>query len=114
MIQLAYLQYMHQNIINHINSKQVQYNRTDHHTKSHTHEHKDIRWKPNVGENHLLQVISIFFLIRKSFYNIFVLVQSYTSRQASTCRDLQPSLVLQSFLEGSYNPHSSCTSRSIY
>ena len=36
----------------------------------HTHEHHDIRWKPNAGENHLLQVVSIFFLIRKSFYNI--------------------------------------------
>ena len=48
---------MHQNIINHINSKQVQYNRTDHYT----HEHHDIRRKPNVGENHLLQFVSFFF-----------------------------------------------------
>ena len=30
--------------------------------KSHTHEHQDIRWKPNVGENHLLQVVSIFYM----------------------------------------------------
>jgi hypothetical protein len=30
-------------------------------TQSHTHEHHDIRWKPNVGENHLLQFVSFFF-----------------------------------------------------
>src|SRR3984957_11201674 len=64
----------------------------------------DIRWKPNVGENHLLQYVSIFFQIRTSFYNGLVLVQSFTSTQAATCRKLQLSLVSQSLLEGSYNP----------
>ena len=59
-----------------------------------THEDRDFRWKPNVGENHLLQVISIFFLIRKSFYNIC------TGAVLYQC--------------GSYNPLCSCTSRSIY
>ena len=57
-----------------------------------------------MGENHLLQYVSIFFQIRKSFYNGFVLVQSFTSTQAATCRELQLSLVFQSLLEGSYNP----------
>ena len=64
----------------------------------------DIRWKPNVGENHLLQYVSIFFQIRNPFYNGLVLVQSFTSTQAATCRELQLSLVFQSLLEGSYNP----------
>jgi hypothetical protein len=31
-------------------------------------------------------------------------VQSFTSTQAATCRELQLSLVFQSLLEGSYNP----------
>ena len=44
------------------------------------------------------------FKIRNFFLQFFVLVQSYTSTQASTCRRLQPSLVLQLLLEGSYNP----------
>ncbi|MCY6525155.1 hypothetical protein, partial [Actinobacillus pleuropneumoniae] len=65
---------------------------------------QDVRWKPNAGENHLLQYVSIFFQIRNSFYNDFVLVQSFTSTQAATCRELQLSLVFQSLLEGSYNP----------
>jgi len=39
----------------------------------------DIRWKPNVGENNLLQYVSIFFQLENSFYNDFVLVQSFTS-----------------------------------
>src|ERR1700759_4799536 len=67
----------------------------------------DIRWKPNVGENHLLQYVSIFFQIRNSFYNGLVLVQSFTSTQAATCRELQLSLIFQSLLEGSYNPPTS-------
>jgi len=57
-----------------------------------------------VGENHLLQYVSIFFKIRNSFYNDFVLVQSFTSTQAATCRELQLSLVFQSLLVRSYNP----------
>ena len=28
---------------------------------------QDVRWKPNVGENHLLQYVSIFFQFRNSF-----------------------------------------------
>ena len=35
---------------------------------------QDIRWKPNVGENHLLQYVSIFFQLETSFSNDFVLV----------------------------------------
>jgi hypothetical protein len=42
-------------------------------------------------------------IIKKTFYNN-VLVQAHTSTQASTCRRLQPSLVYQPFLEGSFNP----------
>ena len=42
-------------------------------------------------------------LIRNFFLHFFVLVQSYTSTQASTCKRLQPSLILQLLLEGSYN-----------
>src|ERR1700733_8823074 len=61
-----------------------------------------IRWKPNVGENHLLQYVSIFFQL-ETFFTI-VLVQSFTSTQAATCRELQLSLVFQFLLEGSYNP----------
>ena len=59
-----------------------------------------------MGENHLLQYVSIFFQIRNFFYNGFVLVQSFTSTQAATCKELQLSLslVFQSLLEGSYNP----------
>jgi len=34
-----------------------------------------------------------------------------TKQQATTCRELKPSLAFQLLLEGSYNPLSSCTSR---
>ncbi len=64
----------------------------------------DIRWKPNVGENHLLQYVSIFFQIRNSFYNGLVLVQSFTSTQAATCRELQLSLVFQLSWKGATTP----------
>ena len=47
--------------------------------------------------------LSSIIIIKKMFYNI-VLVQTHTSTQASTCRRLQPSLVYQPFLEGSFNP----------
>ena len=60
-----------------------------------------------MGENHLLQYVSIFFQIRNFFYNDFVLVQSFTSTQAATCKELQLSLSLlfsSLLLEGSYNP----------
>ena len=67
-------------------------------------------WKPNVGENHLLEFIFIFLYLETSFYNVSVLVQSFTSTQVATCRELQPSLVLQLFLEGCYKPLSSYTS----
>ena len=39
-----------------------------------------------------------------------MLVQTYTSMQAPTYRKLQPSLVYQPLLEGSYNPLLSFTS----
>ena len=47
--------------------------------------------------------LCLLLIIRKYVYN-FLLVQTYTSTQASTYRRLQPSLVLQLLLEGSYNP----------
>jgi hypothetical protein len=51
----------------------------------------------------LLLSLSSMITIKKTFYNN-VLVQTHTSTQASTCRRLQPSLVYQPFLEGSFNP----------
>ena len=50
------------------------------------------------------------FFILCSLIIISVLVQSYTSTQAASCRRLQPSLILQLLLERSYNPLSSYTS----
>ena len=57
--------------------------------------------------------LCLLLILRKIVYNI-VLAQTHTSTQASTCRRLQPSLILQTLLEGSYSPLFSCTSRSIY
>jgi len=57
-----------------------------------------------VGENHLLLSSMSSFNNKKILFTIFVLVQSYTSTQASTYRRLQPSLVFELLLEGSYNP----------
>jgi len=55
-------------------------------------------WKPPAA-------ICLYLLsIRNFFCNDFVWVQSFTSTQAATCRELQLSLVFQSLLEGSYNP----------
>ena len=51
------------------------------------------------------------FIIKKTSYN-HVLVQTQTSTQAPTCRRLQPSLVYQPFLEGSYDPLNSFTNLS--
>jgi hypothetical protein len=51
----------------------------------------------------LLLSLSSMNINKKTFYNN-VLVQTHTSTQASTCRRLQPSLVYQPFLEGSFNP----------
>ena len=51
----------------------------------------------------LLLSQSSIFIIKKTSYN-FMLVQTHTSMQAPTCRRLQPSLIYQPFLEGSYNP----------
>ena len=51
----------------------------------------------------LLLSLSSMIIIKKTFYNN-VLVQNHTSTQASACRRLQPSLVYQPFLEGSFNP----------
>ena len=69
-----------------------------------THEHQDLRWKPKSGEKPPLSLsLSSIIIIKKTFYNI-VLVQTHTSTQASTYRRLQPSLVYQPFLEGSFNP----------
>jgi hypothetical protein len=69
-----------------------------------THEHQDLKWKPKSGEKPPLSLsLSSIIIIKKTFYN-FVLVQTHTSTQASTCRRLQPSLAYQPFLEGSFNP----------
>ena len=58
-------------------------------------------------------VVSIFniYYIKKTCYN-HVLAQTHTITQAPTCRRLQPSLVYQPLLEGSYNPLLSFTSLS--
>ena len=55
--------------------------------------------------------LSSIFIIKKTSYN-HVLVQTHTNTQAPTCRRLQPSLVYQPLLEGSYNPLLSFTSLS--
>ena len=55
--------------------------------------------------------LSSIFIIKKTSYN-HVLAQTHTSTQAPTCRRLQPSLVYQPLLEGSYNPLLSFTSLS--
>ena len=47
--------------------------------------------------------LCLLLILRKIIYKI-VLAQTHNSTQASTCRRLQPSLVLQLLLEGSYNP----------
>src|ERR1700728_1284809 len=77
--------------------------------KKNRHSHQrtpDIRWKPNVGENHLLQFVSIFFSIRNFFY--YILVQAFyqyagcnlqrattlSRSPASPGRELQPPLAL--------------------
>ena len=61
-------------------------------------------WKPKSGENHRCRCLSLqYFIIEKTSYN-HVLAQTHTSTQAPTCRRLQPSLVYQPLLEGSYNP----------
>ena len=62
----------------------------------------DIRWKPNVGENHLLQFVSFFFNEKLLLqYTGAVLYQyaGYNLQRATTL-----SLVFQLLLEGSYNP----------
>ena len=55
--------------------------------------------------------LSSVFIIKKTSYN-YVLAQTHTSTQAPTCRRLQPSLIYQPLLEGSYNPLISFTSLS--
>ena len=47
-------------------------------------------WKPPIA------ICLYLLLIRNSFYNDFVLVQSFTSMQATTCRELQLSLLFSS------------------
>ena len=56
-----------------------------------------------MGENHLLLSSLSSFNYKEILFTIFVVVQSYTSMQNSTYRRLQPSLILQLLLEGSYN-----------
>ena len=53
--------------------------------------------------------LSSIFIIKKTSYN-HVLAQTHTSMQEPTCRRLQPSLIYQPLLEGSYNPLLSFTS----
>ena len=54
-----------------------------------------------MGDKNYLLLFSLRY--EKPVYNL-VLVQTHTSKQAPTYRRLQPSLVLQLLLEGSYNP----------
>ena len=65
--------------------------------QSHTRT-QDIRRKPNVGENPLLQFVSIFFLIRNFSLQCFILVQSLPVRR------LQPA---ESYKTLSHSPGSS-------
>ena len=55
--------------------------------------------------------MSSIFIIKKTSYSQ-VLVKTHTSTHAPTCIRLQPSLVLQLLLEGSFNPLISFTSHS--
>ena len=65
-----------------------------------------------MGENHRCRHHYLqYFIIKKTLYK-HVLAQTHTSTQAPTCRRLQPSLVYQPLLEGSYNPLLSFTSLS--
>ena len=81
-----------------------------HHTKASHMNTMIFRWKPKSGENHRCRCLSLqYFIIEKKSYN-HVLVQTYTSMQAPTCRRLQPSLIYQPHLEGSNNPLLSFTS----
>ena len=71
---------------------------------SKTHEHQDFKVETQIGrKSPLLLSLSSMIINKKTIYNN-VLVQTHTSTQASTCRRLQPSLVYQPFLEGSFNP----------
>ena len=61
--------------------------------------------KENMDADLNMAAICLYLLsIRTFFYNDFVPVQSFTSTQAATSRELQLSLVFQSLLEGSCNP----------
>ena len=80
---------MHQNFIDHMNSKQKQQTEQIITHKKHTWTpwfkvETQCGWKPPAAICFYLPLISNFF------YN--VLMQSFTSTQASTCRRLQPSL----------------------
>ena len=81
-----------------------------HHTKA-SHMNTMILGGNPSREKTTVAVVSAFniLLYRKTSYN-HVLVQTYTSTQAPTCRRLQPSLVYQPHLEGSFNPLLSFTS----
>ena len=71
---------------------------------SKTHEHQDVNVETQIERKPPLSLsLSSMIIIKKTFYNS-VLVQTHTSTQASTCRRLQPSIVYQPFLEGSFNP----------
>ena len=84
-------------------------NRTNHHTKQHI-------WPPGFkvetqfGKKTTTAVISVFNIYCGENFLQYMLVQTYTSMQAPTCRRLQPSLVYQCLLEGSYYPLLSFTS----
>ena len=65
-----------------------------------------VRRKPPLPSSQYL-----IFITKKTSYN-HVLEKTHTSMQAPTCKRLQPSLVYQPLLEGSYNPLLSFTSLS--
>ena len=79
-------------------------NRIKHHISS-THMNTKIYGGNPIWEKTTAAVVSVFniYYIKKKSYN-HVLAQTHTSTQAPTCRSLQPSLIYQPLLEGSYNP----------
>jgi len=65
---------------------------------------QDIMWKPNVGENHLLQYVSIFFQLETSFTMVLYWCSPLPVRRLQPAESHNSLLFFQSLLEGSYNP----------
>jgi len=87
-------------------------NRINHHI-SNTHEHQDLRWKPNVGENHLLLLSLSSFNNRKICLQSCNGVDSY--QYAGT--HLQKATIFSRFPASTgreLRPPSSCIGRYVY